>query len=174
MFQMNNSSQIHEYMDEVVRMSLENVRQNNGGPFEQWWYKTERSSVEGPILSPRPTTPTAHAEIVALRNAAQTLADFRLTGCDLVTSCYPCPMCLGAIILVPHRPGVLPTPIPPKTRPGPGLMTKSCTRNTRARIRPKPCPLSAFNTPTPPRPWTNGFNSKTKSHTDSISSRRLG
>src|SRR5262249_3423670 len=45
----------------------------------------------------RTNDPTAHAEIVAIREACRVLADFQLTGCDIYTSCEPCPMCLGAI-----------------------------------------------------------------------------
>ena len=45
----------------------------------------------------RSNDPTAHAEVVAIREACRVLGDFQLTGCDLYTSCEPCPMCLGAI-----------------------------------------------------------------------------
>ena len=45
----------------------------------------------------RDSDPTAHAEIVAIREACRVLGDFQLTGCDVYTSCEPCPMCLGAI-----------------------------------------------------------------------------
>lgn len=48
--------------------------------------------------NPRNNDSTAHAEIMAIRNAEQTLNTFDLTGCELYTSCYPCPMCLSAII----------------------------------------------------------------------------
>src|SRR6202030_4792444 len=45
----------------------------------------------------RTNDPTAHAEVVAIREACRVLGDFQLTGCDLYTTCEPCPMCLGAI-----------------------------------------------------------------------------
>lgn len=83
-------------MDEVVRMSLENVR-NHGGPFAALVVQNGRIIGRGANLVTQTNDPTAHAEIVALRNAAQAISDFKLTGCDLITSCYPCPMCLGAI-----------------------------------------------------------------------------
>lgn len=84
-------------MEEAIKMSEHNLTSNEGGPFGAVIVK------EGIIIargSNRVTTendPTAHAEIVAIREACKVLGYFQLTGCDIYCSCEPCPMCLGAI-----------------------------------------------------------------------------
>ena len=84
-------------MQEALQMAVENIRSGQGGPFAALVVR------DGVVLGRgvnRVTTahdPTAHAEIVAIRAACLLLGDFQLTGCDLYTTCEPCPMCMGAI-----------------------------------------------------------------------------
>jgi guanine deaminase len=97
MQQVSYLSQLTKYMDEVVTMALENVQKNHSGPFAAIVVKDGQIIGRGTNLVTQTNDPTAHAEIVALRQAAQALSDFNLAGCKLYTSCYPCPMCLGAV-----------------------------------------------------------------------------
>ena len=84
-------------MQRAIALALENVRSGNGGPFAALIVKENRVIAEGTNRVTSTNDPTAHAEIVAIREACRALADFQLTGCDLYTTCEPCPMCLGAI-----------------------------------------------------------------------------
>ncbi len=86
-----------EFMKRAIALALENVRSGSGGPFAAVIVKGNRIIAEGANRVTRSNDPTAHAEVVAIREACRVLADFQLTGCDLYTSCEPCPMCLGAI-----------------------------------------------------------------------------
>ena len=86
-----------EFMKRAIALALENVSQGSGGPFAAVIAKDDRIVAEGRNRVTRLNDPTAHAEIVAIREACRVLADFQLTGCDLYTTCEPCPMCLGAI-----------------------------------------------------------------------------
>ena len=87
----------HEFMRRTIALALENVRAGNGGPFAALVVKEGRVIAEGTNRVTSSNDPTAHAEIVAIREACRVLNDFQLTGCDLYTTCEPCPMCLGAI-----------------------------------------------------------------------------
>jgi len=87
----------HEFMRRAIALALENVRAGNGGPFAALVVKEGRVIAEGTNRVTSSNDPTAHAEIVAIREACRVLNDFQLTGCDLYTTCEPCPMCLGAI-----------------------------------------------------------------------------
>jgi len=86
-----------EFMRRAVALALENVRAGNGGPFAAIVVKDGRVIAEGTNRVTTSNDPTAHAEIVAIREACHALKNFQLTGCDLYTTCEPCPMCLGAI-----------------------------------------------------------------------------
>src|SRR5260370_8107906 len=86
-----------DFMQRAIALALENVRSGNGGPFAALIVKENRVIAEGTNRVTSTNDPTAHAEIVAIREACRALADFQLTACDLYTTCEPCPMCLGAI-----------------------------------------------------------------------------
>ncbi len=79
---------------EIARKGMEN---NDGGPFGCVIVKNGAIIAEGNNRVTSKNDPTAHAEIVAIRKACKTLSSFQLTGCEIYTSCEPCPMCLGAI-----------------------------------------------------------------------------
>jgi guanine deaminase len=83
-------------MQQAIAMAVDNVRRN-GGPFAALIVKDGIVIASGANQVTRANDPTAHAEIVAIREACRILGDFQLTGCDLYTTCEPCPMCLGAI-----------------------------------------------------------------------------
>jgi tRNA(Arg) A34 adenosine deaminase TadA len=86
-----------EFLKEAVRLSDENMKSGKGGPFGCVIVKDGKIIAKGSNLVTSSNDPTAHAEIVAIREACKTLNTFQLTGCELYTSCEPCPMCLGAI-----------------------------------------------------------------------------
>jgi tRNA(Arg) A34 adenosine deaminase TadA len=86
-----------EFMRRAIALGLENVRSGSGGPFAAVIVKDGRIIAEGANRVTASNDPTAHAEVVAIREACRILGDFRLTACDLYTTCEPCPMCLGAI-----------------------------------------------------------------------------
>jgi tRNA(Arg) A34 adenosine deaminase TadA len=86
-----------EFMRRAIALALENVRTAQGGPFGALVVKEGRVLAEGANRVTATHDPTAHAEIVAIREACRVLGDFQLSGCDLYTTCEPCPMCLGAI-----------------------------------------------------------------------------
>lgn len=86
-----------EFMDEAIRLAQENVYTGNGGPFGAVVVRNGEIIARGVNMVTALNDPTAHAEVVAIREAAKTLGWFELTGCDLYSSCEPCPMCLGAI-----------------------------------------------------------------------------
>src|SRR5271155_3082850 len=85
-----------DFMRRAMALAHENIRAG-GGPFAALVVKDGRVVAEGVNQVTATNDPTAHAEIVAIRAACEALAAFQLTGCDLYTSCEPCPMCLGAI-----------------------------------------------------------------------------
>lgn len=84
------------FMQRAIALALENVR-NGGGPFGAVIARDGRIVAEGVNRVTATNDPTAHAEVVAIRTACAQLAAFQLDGCDLYTTCEPCPMCLGAI-----------------------------------------------------------------------------
>ena len=86
-----------KFMELAIALSIENVRSGRGGPFGAVIAKGGEAVATGANRVTSSNDPTAHAEIVAIRAACQKLQDFQLLGCDLYTSCEPCPMCLGAI-----------------------------------------------------------------------------
>ena len=86
-----------EFMRRAIALALENVRSGRGGPFAALVAKDGRVIAEGANSVTSTNDPTAHAEIVAIREACRILKNFQLAECDLYTTCEPCPMCLGAI-----------------------------------------------------------------------------
>jgi tRNA(Arg) A34 adenosine deaminase TadA len=86
-----------DFMRRAIALAKENVRSAEGGPFGALVVKDGRVLAEGANRVTGTNDPTAHAEIVAMREACRVLSDFQLSGCDLYTTCEPCPMCLGAI-----------------------------------------------------------------------------
>ena len=84
-------------MRRAIELSLDQVRSGVGGPFGAVIVKDGRIIAEGANRVTSSHDPTAHAEIVAIRNACAALHDFSLAGCEIYTSCEPCPMCLAAI-----------------------------------------------------------------------------
>jgi tRNA(Arg) A34 adenosine deaminase TadA len=86
-----------EFMRRAIALALENVRSGRGGPFAALVAKDGRVIAEGANSVTSTNDPTAHAEIVAIREACRILKTFQLAECDLYTTCEPCPMCLGAI-----------------------------------------------------------------------------
>jgi guanine deaminase len=86
-----------DFMREALALALENVRLHRGGPFAALVVRQGTVIARGTNLVTSTNDPTAHAEVVALRAACKALGHFQLTGCDLYTTCEPCPMCLGAI-----------------------------------------------------------------------------
>ena len=85
-----------ELMREAIRLSEENVA-NGGGPFGAVIARGGEIIATGVNRVTASNDPTAHAEVSAIRSAAQQLGTFNLAGCEIFTSCEPCPMCLGAI-----------------------------------------------------------------------------
>lgn len=85
------------HMREAIRLSLEKMRAGCGGPFGAVIVHQGEIIARGWNQVTSSGDPTAHAEIVAIREACRHRRDFRLSGCELYTSCEPCPMCLGAI-----------------------------------------------------------------------------
>jgi guanine deaminase len=88
---------VNAFMQEVIREATENVRAGKGGPFAAVVVKNDRVIAAGANSVTTMNDPTAHAEINAIREACRVLGAFQLTGCEIYTSCEPCPMCLGAI-----------------------------------------------------------------------------
>ncbi len=84
-------------MREAIRLSLENVKNGIGGPFAALVARNGEIVATGTNQVTTLNDPTAHAEVTAIRNACRVLQTFELRGCDLYTTCEPCPMCLGAI-----------------------------------------------------------------------------
>ena len=84
------------YLKRVIDLAVENVR-CGGGPFAALVVHQETVIAIGANQVTKSNDPTAHAEIVAIREACRTLGVFQLDDCDIYTSCEPCPMCLGAI-----------------------------------------------------------------------------
>ena len=85
------------FMKEAIELSLKNIREGKGGPFAAVVVKNGEIVSRGTNLVTSTNDPTAHAEVVAIREACRVLGTFQLSGCELYTSCEPCPMCLGAI-----------------------------------------------------------------------------
>lgn len=87
-----------EFMDVAIDLSDDNFEKNYGGPFGACIVKDGEIIGKGINRVIKDHDPTAHAEVTAIRNACKKLGTHDLSGCELYTSCYPCPMCLSAII----------------------------------------------------------------------------
>jgi tRNA(Arg) A34 adenosine deaminase TadA len=88
---------MNRFMARAIELSIENVRSGRGGPFAAVIVKEGEILAEGVNQVTSTNDPTAHAEIVAIREACRKLSTFELKGCEIYSSCEPCPMCLGAI-----------------------------------------------------------------------------
>jgi guanine deaminase len=87
----------NSFMREAIRLSVENVATGHGGPFGAVVVKDGQIIARGANSVTATNDPTAHAEVVAIREACRVLGTFQLDDCEIYTSCEPCPMCLGAI-----------------------------------------------------------------------------
>ena len=85
------------FMHRAIELARRGVSTDAGGPFGAVVVQDGQIIGEGWNAVTSTNDPTAHAEIVAIRAACRHLGSFQLTGCDVYTSCEPCPMCLGAI-----------------------------------------------------------------------------
>ncbi len=84
-------------MERAIQLSIKNALAGVGGPFGAVVVKRDEIISEGVNCVTLKNDPTAHAEIIAIRAACQKLGTFELGGCEIYSSCEPCPMCLGAI-----------------------------------------------------------------------------
>ncbi len=89
---------MNKYMKIAKELSEENLKTNKGGPFGACIVKNGNIIGKGSNHVLSDNDPTAHAEIIAIRNACKNINSYDLSDCELYTSCYPCPMCLSAII----------------------------------------------------------------------------
>ena len=95
---MTDENNTHEhFMRHAISLSRDNMHSNIGGPFGAVIVKDGKIVGKGANQVTSSNDPTAHAEVVAIRDACKNLGDFSLNGCTIYTSCEPCPMCLSAI-----------------------------------------------------------------------------
>lgn len=87
----------HQFMRAAIELARQGMNNGQGGPFGCVIVKGNEVVGQGCNAVTSSNDPTAHAEVVAIRNACQHLQVHQLTGCELYTSCEPCPMCMGAI-----------------------------------------------------------------------------
>ena len=92
-----DQSQDNRFLEKAIALSREGMKGGKGGPFGCVVVKEGKIIAEGSNEVTSSNDPTAHAEVVAIRNACRALNTYQLTGCVIYTSCEPCPMCLGAI-----------------------------------------------------------------------------
>jgi guanine deaminase len=85
------------FMQQAIALATENVASGKGGPFGAVIVKDGKVIATGVNKVTATNDPTAHAEVTAIRSACEMLGTFQLDGCDVYTSCEPCPMCLAAI-----------------------------------------------------------------------------
>ncbi len=99
----NSASQIssmtreHKFIQEAIELSRKGMMNNDGGPFGCIIVRGEEIVGRGNNRVTSTNDPTAHAEVVAIRDACKNLGTFQLDDCEIYTSCEPCPMCMGAI-----------------------------------------------------------------------------
>ena len=89
---------MNKYMKVAKELADENLKTNVGGPFGACVVKNGKIIGKGSNHVLAQNDPTAHAEIMAIRDACKNIGSYDLSGCEIFTSCYPCPMCLSAII----------------------------------------------------------------------------
>lgn len=87
----------NQFMGRAIELAIENVHSGHGGPFAAVVVRNGKIIAEGTNRVTSSKDPTAHAEIVAIREACKKLKHFELEGCEIYATCEPCPMCLGAI-----------------------------------------------------------------------------
>ena len=97
LFRMNMEENHAYFMKRAIELAEKGMQQNVGGPFGAVVVRNGEIIAEGYNQVTSDKDPTAHAEIMAIRNACKKLNAFQLTDCVIYTSCEPCPMCLGAI-----------------------------------------------------------------------------
>jgi guanine deaminase len=85
------------FMQMAIDLATENVTSGAGGPFGAVVVRDGEVIATGVNSVTSNNDPTAHAEVMAIREACRVLGDFQLTGCEVYTSCEPCPMCLAAL-----------------------------------------------------------------------------
>lgn len=85
------------FMQRAIDLAEKGITSNSGGPFGAVVVKDDKIIAEGYNKVTSTNDPTAHAEIVAIKEACKKLGSFQLDDCIIYTSCEPCPMCLGAI-----------------------------------------------------------------------------
>jgi tRNA(Arg) A34 adenosine deaminase TadA len=85
------------HLERAIELAGEGMVKGLGGPFGAVVVQGERIVAEGQNQVTSAFDPTAHAEVVAIRRACQALGSFSLAGCEIYSSCEPCPMCLAAI-----------------------------------------------------------------------------
>ena len=86
----------NKFMQRAIELSIESVNKS-GGPFGSVIVKGDKIIAEGCNKVTSTNDPTAHGEIIAIRQACKNINDFNLSGCELYSTCEPCPMCLSAI-----------------------------------------------------------------------------
>lgn len=94
---MNANRDPASFLRQAILLARENVTSGKGGPFGAVVVRNGEIVATGANLVSSSNDPTAHAEVVAIRNACEALGSFQLDGCEIYCSCEPCPMCLGAI-----------------------------------------------------------------------------
>jgi tRNA(Arg) A34 adenosine deaminase TadA len=85
------------FMQMAIDLATENVTSGAGGPFGAVVVRDGKIIATGVNCVTTNNDPTAHAEVMAIREACRALGDFQLAGCEVYTSCEPCPMCLAAL-----------------------------------------------------------------------------
>jgi tRNA(Arg) A34 adenosine deaminase TadA len=85
------------FMQEAIGLAQKGVHDHDGGPFGCVIVKGDTIIGYGNNRVTSTNDPTAHAEVIAIRDACRNIGSFQLEGCEIYTSCEPCPMCLGAI-----------------------------------------------------------------------------
>ncbi len=91
------TNQHEDFLRQAIDLAIANAQAESGGPFGALIVKDGKVLATGANMVTTSNDPTAHAEVVAIREACRQLNSFQLDGCELYTSCEPCPMCLGAI-----------------------------------------------------------------------------
>ena len=86
-----------KFLEKAIELSRRGMQKGSGGPFGCVIVKGDEIIGEGSNMVTSTNDPTAHAEVVAIRQACKKLNAYQLDGCEVYTSCEPCPMCLGAI-----------------------------------------------------------------------------
>lgn len=93
----NQAERDKKFLEKAIELSRQGMKNGRGGPFGCVIVMGDEVVGEGSNMVTSSNDPTAHAEVVAIRNACEKLGTYQLSGCEIFTSCEPCPMCLGAI-----------------------------------------------------------------------------